>query len=357
MLGGGRTVAEVQRSQVRPWTVWIVTLNVLAGLLLAYLLYSIRGLLTVLLIAVFLTVAVNPVVEWLQRHRFTRGWAIFTVVLGFVLLFALLILSFVPMFSTQGRNLVDAFPAMMGRLQTSKPFYWAQEHFHLRERLNTVVESHGGAMAAFALGLARSVVTGVFGFGTALVLSVFMLIFGKDVVESGLDLLGTRRRKLYAPVLERIRTTVGRYVLGTVFVALIGGTVITVTLAIMGVPYFMPLGFAMVIAGLVPYLGPTIGAVLIVSVTLATAGWVEALVMTVVFLGYQFAEGNLLQPVVQRRAIHLNPLVVVISMLIGASLGGVLGAVLALPVVGTIKAILQDSRTRKRDAADPKGPE
>jgi predicted PurR-regulated permease PerM len=328
-----------------------VGLNVtLLGLLLV-LLYEVRGILAITLVAVFLTMAVNPIVLWLQKRRFPRGWAIFTVVVVFVVVFGLLILSFVPMLMEQGKSLVDAFPGMMDKLQQSGPFKWAQDRLNLIERAQATLEKHGGEMATSVLGVLGSVVVGLVGFGTALVLSVFMLIFGKELVEQGLELLGARRKRIYAPILEHVRVTVGRYVLGTIVVALIGGAIITLALVILGVPYFVPLGFTMVFAGLVPYLGPTIGAVLIVGVTLAQAGWAKALVMAAVFLGYQFVEGNLLQPIIQRRAIQLNPLVVVLAMLAGATVGGIVGAVVALPIVGTIKAVLLDVRKHRSDEA------
>lgn len=336
-------------SQVKPWTVWVIAINIMGAAALAWLLYSIRSFLMVLVVALVLTMAVNPVVEWLQRHRFKRGWAIFTVLAFFIVASALLVLSFIPIFTTQGQNLVEALPEMFKKFQNWGPVVWAQQQFDFISRTESVVQSHGTVVAKSAWGAASTFLAGVFGLGTALILSVFMLIFGKDVIETFLDFIGPRQRAMYEPIFDRIRTTVGRYVLGLVFVACIGAIVITLSLMIMGVPYFLPLGLLMILAGLVPYLGPAVAAFLIVSVTLATSGWVKALVMAGIFGMYQIAEGNLLQPVVQRRAIQLNPLIVVIALLAGASLGGVLGAILALPVAGTIKAVVEDARSRRKD--------
>lgn len=342
---------EAKKSQVSPWTVWVVGLNLAALGLLLVLLYSLRGIFAIVLLAVFLTLAVDPIVQWLQRHHFTRGWAIFTVIAGFIILAGLVMLSFVPMFVEQGSSLAAAMPGMVERLQQSRPFLWAQEHFNLTTRVTAAIEKHGETMASGVLGAAWSVVSAIFALVTVLVLSVFMLIFGGELVSDGLNWARPSHRDRYAAVVNHVRVTIGRFVLGTLVIALVGGVFITAVLIALGVPYFMPLGFAMVLAGLVPYLGPILGAVLIVGVTLATLGWVKALVMAAVFVFYQFTENNFLQPVVQKRAIELNPVVVIIAMLIGASLAGLLGTVLALPVAGTIKAVLADLRKRRGDSA------
>jgi predicted PurR-regulated permease PerM len=99
----------------------------------------------------------------------------------------------------------------------------------------------------------------------------------------------------------------------------------------------------MFILGIIPYIGPTLAAVLIVGTTFAAAGLTPGIVMTVLVVLYQVAENNLLQPLVQRRTIQMNPLIIFLAFLIGASLAGVLGALLALPVAGVIQIVIRDS--------------
>jgi predicted PurR-regulated permease PerM len=143
-------------------------------------------------------------------------------------------------------------------------------------------------------------------------------------------------------VTERIQRKVGGYVAGTLLVALIGGVATAVVLVILGVPYFLPLSLAMTLLGIVPYAGPAIGGVLVVSTTFAAAGRTAGVVMLIFFLAYQAAENNLLQPLVQRRTIRMNPLIILSVMLVGTSLAGVVGALLALPLAGAVQVVLRE---------------
>jgi predicted PurR-regulated permease PerM len=146
---------------------------------------------------------------------------------------------------------------------------------------------------------------------------------------------------------HQMRKVVGGYVVGTLLVATVGGLVMGVTLAMLGVPYFVPLGLLMIVLGLIPFLGSAIGAGLSVGTTLAAVGFRPALIALGVYLVYQQVENQVLQPVVQRRTLRMNPLVIVLALLAGTGVAGVLGALLALPVAGAIQVLLEDALARR----------
>src|SRR5919106_1633762 len=154
---------------------------------------------------------------------------------------------------------------------------------------------------------------------------------------------------------------VGGYVSGTLLIALIAGAVNGTTLAILGNPYFLPLGLVMIVLGVIPWIGSALGALLVASTTFAAQGAKPALIVIAIYLVYQQVEGHLLQPLVQRHTIRMNPLLIAIVMLIGTALTGLLGALLALPVAGAVHVVLQDllaDRERKWRRQEPlEGPD
>jgi predicted PurR-regulated permease PerM len=147
----------------------------------------------------------------------------------------------------------------------------------------------------------------------------------------------------------RIHRCVGRYVAGSVLISLIGGGVTMVTLFLLGVPYFLPLGLMMAVLGLIPFIGAFIGGVLIVGTTFASAGPHAGLIALVVFLAYQQVENHLLQPFIQRRTLRMNPLLIALAMLAGTAFAGILGALLALPVAGAVQILAQDMLARRQE--------
>lgn len=323
-------------------TVWRVMLNVIAIALLAGLVYATRRAIFAVVVALLITVAVNPVVKWLERRRISRPLAVVLLCGGGILLLGLLVLAFLPMFIEQGGNFINNAPDMLERLMQRPLVQRLNERFHLKETVMKIFSGESGNAAKKAFGMLGSVIGVVRDLITIAVLTVFMLIFGGDVVSHGLQGLEAHQRRRFLSVSGRMQDKVGGYVLGTLFIAAIGGVIIGAVLAILQVPYWLPLGVLMIILGIIPYLGPIIGAVLIVGATMGIKGFGPGVIMAVVFVGYQIIENNLLQPLVQNRTIKMNPLIIVLVLLIGASLMGVVGALLALPVAGAAQVLLED---------------
>jgi predicted PurR-regulated permease PerM len=175
-----------------------------------------------------------------------------------------------------------------------------------------------------------------------------MLVFGGRLFAVALEWIEPSKRERYRVLSRRIQRAVGGYVNGTLLIALIGGVVTAVTLAILGVPYFLPLGLVMALLGVVPFIGSTLGAVLVVGTTFLTSGVKAGVISLVVFLVYQQVESELLHPIVQRKTIQMNALLIALVMVVGTALAGVLGALLALPIAAAIQVVLQDVLERRK---------
>ncbi|HZD54944.1 MAG TPA: AI-2E family transporter [Candidatus Aquicultoraceae bacterium] len=331
-----------KKSRVSPRDVWVVGLNVLALAAVLLALYLARQVLVLIVVAGFAAMAMNPAVLFLEGRRLGRRAAVAVVCLLALVLSVLVLVSFVPVLAEQGKNLASAAPDLVEMLRNNSVALWADREFGLIERSRAAVQEHMAAVAGSVVGIVTSVFRGIFGFATVVVLTVFMLLFGGELFDEAVALADPGRRDRIRAVTERIQRKVGGYVAGTLLVALIGGVATAVVLVILGVPYFLPLSLAMTLLGIVPYAGPAIGGVLVVSTTFAAAGRTAGVVMLIFFLAYQAAENNLLQPLVQRRTIRMNPLIILSVMLVGTSLAGVVGALLALPLAGAVQVVLRE---------------
>ena len=142
---------------------------------------------------------------------------------------------------------------------------------------------------------------------------------------------------------------------GNLLISLIAGASATIVLAVMGVPFAVALGLLVAVLDLIPLAGATVAGVIVVGVSFihsVPAG----IVVLVFFVLYQQLENHFLQPLVYGRTVQLSPLVVLIAVLLGASIAGILGALAAIPVAGSIQVILRDvfaTRRAKRVTSEP----
>src|SRR5262249_24400400 len=147
-----------------------------------------------------------------------------------------------------------------------------------------------------------------------------------------------------------IYRSISGYVAGNLLISVIAGTVTYATLTILGVPFAVPLSVLMAFLDLIPLVGATLGGVAIGIVTAfndfptSTIGWVS------VFMVYQQVENNVIQPIVYRRTVDVAPLLVIIAILIGGSLLGILGALVAIPIAAAIQIIIRDVWRAEREA-------
>jgi predicted PurR-regulated permease PerM len=157
-------------------------------------------------------------------------------------------------------------------------------------------------------------------------------------------------------VFEDIYRSTAGYVAGNLLISLIAGVTTTLVLLLLGVPYAVALGLIVAILDLIPLAGATLAAIIIAIVAFLHS-IVAGIVVVVFFVIYQQIENHLLQPVVYGRTVQLSPLAVLVSVLMGAELAGVLGALAAIPVAGTIQVLIVDwNRSRVARRVEPAAP-
>jgi predicted PurR-regulated permease PerM len=340
----------------RATTILTVLALTIAVVLLLQLVWVARQVLTWLLIALFLALALNPLVDWIQRHGIRqRGLAsavTFLFALGAIVGLSAL---FIPTLVDEANGFVRAFPDYVrditeGRGELGR----LAERYDLVERLQASVEEGGASrvlgLSSTALALTKSIVTLIVAVVTIAFMTFFMLLEGPQWLERIYSVLPDDSRDRWRGVGDKIYRTVGGYVTGNLFISFIAGTATTVLLLILGVPYAFALGLLVAILDLIPLAGATLAAIIVSSVAFLD-GTLNGIIVLVFFVLYQQLENHVLQPLVYSRTVQMSPLAILISVLIGAELAGVVGALAAIPVAGTLQvlvlAALEERRSRQ----------
>jgi predicted PurR-regulated permease PerM len=353
----------MNQREVARTTLTVIGLCIVAVLgLLA--IWQVRRILVWIAIAAFFAVALYPLVNWVDRKvRFLGRWfATLVVFLGvFIVLGGLLTVLVIPLVH-EGTRFVHEAPdtiadiragrGQIGRLLVrTHTLNWIESH---RNQIGDYARQLGG----HTYGVLVAIVSTVAAVLSIIVLAYLMVLEGPRAVDTFL-------RIFPAPVAERIsrvgtdcaRTITG-YLTGNLLISLICGLLSFAVLYLTGVPFAGLIALVVAIADLIPLVGATLGAILAVIPALlhsVTAG----IVWLIFFIVYQQLENHLLQPLVFSRTVRLNPLTVLIAVLLGVELAGLLGALLAIPVAGSVQVIVRDlwNGRRSRLLAAPAEPE
>ena len=276
----------------------------------------------------------------------------------------LLGLLVIPPLVAQIRDFIDAVPDFIDELTAGRgPLGFLQDDYQIVDRVREAIEEEGAGgvlgVAAPAQAIATSVITAVVGLVTIIFLTFFMLLEGRRSVDRFLALLPESTRPRWERVGSDIYRTVGGYVSGNLLISLIAGTVSAIVLFVLGSDYAIALAVVVGIFDLIPLAGATIAAIIVSTVAFIELGWVKGLIVVAFFIGYQQLENHVLQPVIYGRTVQMSPLAVLIAVLIGAELAGVLGALAAIPIAGTVQAIFgkllryRKRRSQSNDGALP----
>ena len=319
----------------------------------AKVIYRLRDVILIIVVAGFVAIILNPLVVALHRWHLRRGWAVAVVTLWALLVFLGLAVAFGYPLVNGLTHLADRLPTYVKQAEHGKG--WIGHLIH-RYHIDSWVKRNAPKLTSFAKGLAKPALslgkgaaTLVITLATIFVLVVLLLLEGAKLRVAVLGLMSPGRATTYSRVGSEVNRSVTGYILGDLLTSLIAGLVVFVTLEIVGVPF--PFLWALFVA-LVDFL-PLIGGAVagIPTVLFATAHSLTAGIVTlVVFLVYTQLENHVLNPVVMSRTVKINPLFVLLSVLVGASIGswiggffgGFVAALLAIPVAGAMQVIVRE---------------
>ncbi len=336
-------------SEERP--VPVKTILVTIGLVVAtgvalYLIRLLAHIWMLLLVAVFFAVLLTPPVDWVRRHlHISKGLATTLVILLGLGLITAMMYVFIRPLVDQTRNFIDNFPKYVSDARAGRgPVGKLVRKYNLdrrleenRTRINEALSGAGGS----AVDVARKVFAGLVSTLTIIVLAVLMILYGPAMLTSGLGALSPPKRDRIKAVATDCARAITGYAMGNLLISLIAGTVTYVGLWVFGVPFRNVLALFVAFADLIPLVGATLGAVptILVAFLHSTTAGIGMLILYVV---YQQFENHVLQVAIMSKTVHINQLVVLVSVLIGVELFGFLGALLAIPVAGVVQVIARD---------------
>lgn len=342
--------------ETTPRSVLRSVLVVVAVVLTLYVIYQLRTPLTWLVIAAFIAVAMSGPVNLLSR-RMKRGLAIAIAYAVLVLIpigFGALL---IPSMVEQTETLVDNLP---GYAQDVSDFVAANdtlsglnEDYDLTGELQNLAQelpSRIGDAAAILRDIGVGVVNSVFAAFTILILSVFMVAGGRRWIDSLVRAQPPGRRQRVSRTLEHVGEAIGNYVGGALLQATVAGVGAFVVLTILGAPFAIALALLVAFFDLIPVVGATIAAILIGIVMLFVNFPVGVIVWVVYAIAYQQLENYVIQPQIQKRAVAVEPFVVLVAVLFGSTLFGVLGAILAIPAAASLQIGVRELIEYRRES-------
>jgi len=320
----------------------LVATATLAGL---YLLYQIRTVVGLILIAVFLALAIAPAVNWLDARRVPRWLAILLVYASMAAAIFGIGLLIVPPMVEGVQELSDDLPGYVEDLRDNETFREYDDRYDITDNLTEQAENLPSGLGD-AAGTLADVTVGVFSrfvqLFSILVITFFLLMDGRRMLEFFYRQMPPERERRVRAVADDISSAVAGYVFGAFVIATLSGLMTYITLTIIDVPFAVPLAVLLGFFGLIPLVGATIGGIL-VGIVVAFVSFPGGLIAWVVVLVvYQQIENNLIQPLVYGRTVQVHPLGVLVAVLVGASLLGILGALVAIPISAAIQSVVRD---------------
>ncbi|MBI2798286.1 AI-2E family transporter [Candidatus Saccharibacteria bacterium] len=310
---------------------------IIAGVL-AWAVWNTLGIMVSLFAAAVFATALNPLVNYLERNlKIRRGIAVVVIMLGFVLALGLVVYIVVPAIIGQVQSISAHWKEYRDQMQTalkSQPM--------LLNAFNQFTQklSRSDQISSQISGYLTGVVGSFLGALTFFVFLIYMLVSGKHFANYVADLLpNSQHKKRFLTIAHDVSYRLGYWLRGQAVLCLIIAVMSFVVLTIFGIPYALSLA---ILAGLfeaVPMIGAYLGAILPIVVAFTISPW-RALIILVAFIIMQQVEGNVFVPLVMRKALGIHPLVVLLAALIGGSLFGFVGVLVAVPVTAAVSVIL-----------------
>jgi predicted PurR-regulated permease PerM len=329
---------------------------VVVAVLTLYLIYLLRTPLTWLVIAAFLAVAMAGPVNFFSRWM-KRGLAI-------ALVYALLILTpfalgalLIPPIVGQAEDLAGDVPGYVDDAEQfiadNQQLSSLNEDFDITTKLQDLAQdlpSKIGDAAGVLADIGVGVVNSIFAAVTILILSVFMVGGGPRWRERFLQMHRPDRAERLRRAFEHIASAIGNYVGGALVQATIAGVSAFIVLEILGAPFAAPLALLVALFDLIPVVGATIAAFLVAIVMIFVNFPVGLIVWVIFAIVYQQVENYLIQPQIQRRAVEVEPFVILVAVLFGSTLFGVVGAILAIPAAASVQIAVREWLEYRRES-------
>lgn len=345
---------ELGRPLRRSSPFYIGFVGALGALVAWYLAKAVVGasqVIVLVVVSMFLAVGLNPIVERLMRRGLTRRLAVLVVTVGVLAVFVGFIAAIAPPLATQTTDLIASVPDTLESLRHNRSIERLDEQYGVIDRVNEFIGSTTLATTVFGgvLGFGKFVLGWLFSALTVLILTLYFLSSLPSIKRQAYLLAPRTRRERVQLLGDEILMRIGGYVDGALTIATIAGVSTFVFLEILGLPYALILALVIAITDLIPMVGATLGAT-VVSAVAFTDSLVKGVICVLFYLVYQQVENYVIYPRVMKRSVNVPPAVTVIAALIGGTMLGVVGALIAIPTAAALLLIVREVIVPRQDA-------
>lgn len=340
-----------------PFTVGLLlTLGGLVAVLLGIALTNIATILVYIGLAAFAALGLDPVIKWLGKHGIKRGWAIAIIFLTGAVLATGLMFLVVPTLIQQIEQFITGFPDALANFEKSDFFAWLEGIFgtgltSLVTDLETFLTNPANiaAISGGVLKVGAGIAAFVSGGLIVVVLTLYFVASLPGIKDSLMQFAPARKRPAVRAMTDQITDSVGGYLMGMVILAFFNSVVATILHFVLGLPYPLLMGLLAFSITIIPLIGPVLYWIVATVIALFTSP-ISALIFAICYLIYIQIEAYVLTPKVMNRAIEIPGSLVVIGALIGGTLLGFIGALVAIPVTASILLIIKQVFFKKQDA-------
>lgn len=313
-----------------------------------FFLYLIRDILIIVFVAIIIAAAINGPVSWLQRKKIPRILGVIFIYLLVFLILALIVTLIFPPLAEQIKGLTNNFPEFMNKVGLSVNQLWGKYQIegNLQNFLYKISSRLSEATSSFFATIV-GIFGGLFSAVMVLVISFYLAVQEKGVKKFLISLTPENHQHYLSDLIDRIQNKIGSWLRGQLLLMFIISCLTFIGLYFLNVPYALVLALLAGIFEIIPYVGPIIAA--IPAVILAfLASPILALFVILLYVVIQQLENYVIVPQVMKKAVGLNPIVIIVVMLIGAKLAGILGLILSVPLSAALAEFIGD--LRKKDA-------
>ena len=335
---------------------FMVTVGALLALTMLQALASASAVFILIIISLFLAAGLNPAVMFFQTRGLNRGASVGAVMASVLLFVAAFIAIAVPPLIDQGNQLLDNAPALIKDLNNNAFINDLNNKYgvidSLQTKIDSLIKDGQFAITAFGgvIGVGKAVVSGLVSTITILVLTLYFLASLPQVINIGLRFVPATRRDRVSKLTNAIVGRIGSFVGGQAIIAALAATFILIMGLIVGMPYPGPLAMVVLICGFIPLVGHFIGMSIVTVVSL-TDSLTTAAIALGAYIVYVQIENYVITPRIMRKSLAIPGLVTIIAALLGASLLGLVGGLLAVPIAAAVLLILDEVVFPRADQA------
>ena len=335
---------------------FMVTVGALLALITLRALASASAVFILIIVSIFLAAGLNPAVLFFQNRGLKRGMAVGAVMASVLIFVAAFIAIAVPPLIEQGNQLLENAPQLIKDLNNNAFINDLNNKYgvidSLQTRIDSVIKDGQFAVTAFGgvIGVGKAVVSGLVSTLTILTLTLYFLASLPQVVEIGLKFVPASRRSRVSKLVNAIISRVGSFVGGQAIIAALAAIFILIMGLIIGMPYPGPLAMVVLICGFIPLVGHFIGMSIVTVVSLTDSLTTAAIALGAYILYVQI-ENYVITPRIMRKSLAIPGLVTIIAALLGASLLGLVGGLLAVPIAAAVLLILDEVVFPRADQA------